>query len=347
MIRRFIAGTLVVLAIAGGGLAIEFIVTRNTTPVLTGVNAIASLETIELGGVGQSVLIRGHDTDKPIILFLHGGPGMPVMFFSHAVQSELEQDFIVVHWDRRGAGKSFAAAPEGQGLTVSQTIEDTLELTQKLLQRFGQQRLYLAGHSWGTYLGLLAVREKPEYYQAFIGMGQMAGTQDEINAARRTFLTGLAQSSRDSALMAKLENGNYRITEDDLFLYGGELYGADSFLPILKTGLAAPEYTLFDVLNVKQGAHLVGKHMVYDVSPKPHMGEIQQFSVPIVFFLGRHDYNTPSALAAEYLNRLTAPMKQLVWFEQSAHFPFYEQPQLFHQEMRKLHQNLMPDQASD
>lgn len=170
-----------------GAAVLEFTVLRGVTPNIDNSGSISSLEKHEIGGVEQWILVRGHDRSKPVVLFLHGGPGMPVMYLAHAFQRALEHDYVVVHWDRRGAGKSFDALSQMQALSVSQTLEDTYELTRILRQRFGQQRIYLVGHSWGSYLGLLA----------------------------------------------------------------------------------APEYTLRDVLKVKKGADLVGREMKYDVVPKP------------------------------------------------------------------------------
>ena len=114
----------------------DFVFLRGGTAAIDGDRSIASLEEISLGGVDQWILLRGADRDNPVVLFLHGGPGMPAMFLAHAWQSEMERDFVVVHWDRRGAGKSFAKASSGAGLTVSQTLADTVELTRYLLDRF-------------------------------------------------------------------------------------------------------------------------------------------------------------------------------------------------------------------
>ena len=327
----FVLVALVLLGLAA--VSVEFILTRGRTPQISGERSIASLEKLELGGAAQWVLIRGQDTTRPVLLFLHGGPGMPAMFLAHAFQSRLEHDFVVVHWDRRGAGKSFDAIQDGQSLSVSQTLADTYELTRLLSSRFGQDRIYLVGHSWGSYLGLLALREHPKYYSAFVGMGQLAGSRDGAGAIRREFLTRAAREAGDEEASARIGGGTGEVSEDDLFQYGGELHGARSFWPILKAGLFAPEYTLSDALNVKRGADLVARSMQYDLVPKPLEGEITDFDVPVFFFLGRHDYNTPSQLAADYLERLRAPLKGLVWFEDSAHFPFFEEPDRFHQEM--------------
>lgn len=334
---RYVFFGLVGLVLVGlAVVTVEFILTRGGTPKIGGVQSIASLEKLELNGAAQWVLIRGHDSTKPVLLFLHGGPGMPAMFLAHAFQSGLERDFVVVHWDRRGAGKSFDAALDGQSLNVSQTLEDTYELTRILRDRFSQNRIYLIGHSWGSYLGLLALRGHPEYYSAFLGMGQLAGTRAEVQDIRREFLARAARKAGDRELSARLASGDDVVNENDLFRYGGELHGARSFWPILKTGLSAPEYTLWDALNVKKGADLVAREMKYDLLPKPLEGEITDFDVPIFLFLGRHDYNTPSQLAADYLDRLDSPLKRLVWFEDSAHFPFFEEPGRFHIEMVRL-----------
>lgn len=316
------------------------------TPALKGSEAVASLEKIKLGGVDQWVLIRGQDRNKPVILFLHGGPGMPAMFLAHRFQRELERDFVVVHWDRRGAGKSFDAASTADSLRVSTTLRDTIELTELLRQRFAQEKIYLVAHSWGTYLGMLAVRDHPDYYRAYIGMGQLAGTWPEVQAARMEFLKEEARTTKDADLSNRLAAGLRDVGEDEIFRHGGELHAAHSPWPIIKTGLVAPEYTFMDALHMKKGADRVLREMQPDVEPRPLEGEITELRVPVFFFLGRHDYNTPSQLAADYLERLHAPVKKVVWFEQSAHFPFFEEPARFHDELVAVDKSLTASATS-
>jgi pimeloyl-ACP methyl ester carboxylesterase len=186
-------GTIVFIILASATL--KFVVLRGRTPPTSAPGSIASLEKLKIGGVNQWILIRGYDQTKPVLLFLRGGPGMPSMYLAHKFQPELERDFVVVHWDRRGAGKSFDAHLQISTLSVRQTLNDTYELTLMLRERFHKQRIYLVGHSWGSYLGLLAVHEHPEYYSAFIGMGQPAGNRDQVYALRREFLSRAANLS--------------------------------------------------------------------------------------------------------------------------------------------------------
>jgi pimeloyl-ACP methyl ester carboxylesterase len=109
-----------------------------------------------------------------------------------------------------------------------------------------------------------------------------------------------------------------------------------SYIKLLAEGLRAPEYTFRDALHVKPGANKVNRAMNYNVEPSLLKGEIEQIDIPVFFFLGRHDYNTPSSLAAEYLDRLRAPKKYLIWFEESAHFLFYEETGKFVTEMTRV-----------
>src|SRR3712207_4778953 len=86
---------------------------------------IEVLESIELGGVTQWMFIHGDDRTKPILLWLHGGPGDPLMPVARPLDTELIKHFVVVHWDQRGAGKSYDPALTPELLTTEQYIADT------------------------------------------------------------------------------------------------------------------------------------------------------------------------------------------------------------------------------
>lgn len=137
-------------------------------------HSIASLEKLRLGGADQYILIRGMDVRNPLVLFLHGGPGMPTMYLAHAFQRLLENSFIVVQWDRRGAGKSYSGRIPAATMSVRQEISDTRELVDVLRQRFHKQKVYLVGFSYGSYLGMLAAQRFPELFHAYVGVGQEA-----------------------------------------------------------------------------------------------------------------------------------------------------------------------------
>lgn len=260
--------------------------------------SVASLEHIALGGVPQWVLIRGRSANNPVVLFLHGGPGMPAMPLAHAWQRPLEDDFVVVQWDRLGAGKSYFGEFPSRYLTVRRLLDDTYELVNFLRGRFAQNRIILVGHSWGSYLGMLAISERPDLFCAYVGVGQVTG------------------SARGDTLLARAQ--------------------ARSWWPLLRLELRAPEYTLGDVLRIPKGVSLYSRALQYDLPADTLRTNVTAVRVPVTVVAGRHDMTTPSALAEEYLRSLAAPRKAFVWFEASGHFPFLEEPGHFLEVMRRV-----------
>jgi pimeloyl-ACP methyl ester carboxylesterase len=317
---------------------VEFVLLRGGTPPIrdeagrVAPRSVAELRWLTLGGARQAVLIRGADSARPVVLFLHGGPGMPAMYLAHAFQRPAERDFVMVQWDRRGAGKSYGARFPAESLTVRRTLEDLFELTRWLRSRFHRDRIDLVAHSWGTYLGLAAVAAHPEWYRAYVGMGQMVPDSAAARALQRRLVSEEARWRGDEELLARLAAPGARVTETDLFETGGELHDATSYWTLLRTGLMAPEYTLRDVWSVRRGSQLLSARFARQVGP-PLPPEGSRIPVPLFLFLGRYDTNTPSALAARYLDSLRAPLKEVVWFERSAHFPFFEEPTRFRSEL--------------
>jgi len=334
--------SLVILLIIGGLVAAGYLFfTRPHTPQFKDVDgrtipeSIAVLEEIELGGCKQWILIRGRDINNPFLLFLHGGPGMPAMYLAHAFQQELEKDFVVVQWDRRGAGKSYSKTVPAGSLTDAQLLADALELITYLKNRFDVPKIYLVGHSWGTRLGMHLIKKAPQHFYAYVGMGQMAFAS-EIPAIQDRFIRQEANKAGNRKAFRELAFKGRGVYEKWVFKFGGEIYGATSFWPLLWTGLCAPEYTLSDALNITKGVSLYNRHFRSTEFPGDLAEEVLLVRVPVYFFSGRHDYCVPSELSERYFEKLRAPIKRMVWFEQSAHFPFFEEPLKFAEEMEKV-----------
>lgn len=321
---------LLCLALAG---AVGFLLLPGfTLPILRGPDPVSSLETITLGGWPQSVLIRGRDRSNPILLFLHGGPGMPAMYLNHAFAEDLEESFVVVHWDQRGAGRSFSRDIPRETMRTSQILADADELMTLLLDRFGQERLFLVGHSWGSYLGMILASRHPERLYAYVGVGQVTDPEMEVEVAD-AFLRRRAREAGMPEVEEDLDAHGAAAHETWLFEFGAELADARSLAPLLLTGLASLEYGFTDSWNVARGSSFSSAVMVRDALEGPLTEEVLAVDVPVWFFLGRHDYVTPSELGETYLSSLSAPGKKLVWFDESAHFPFFEEPRRFAAEM--------------
>ncbi len=295
--------------------------------------SIAELYELEVNGDAQYLLARGVDREQPVMLFVHGGPGMPAMYLAHDFQRDLEKDFVVVHWDQRASGKSFKRTAGQVQLSTSLLLSDMDEVVEHLRDSLGAHRLWIVGHSHGSYLGALYARRHPEKVCAFVGAGQVA---DESNSGRALSLqeaflrTRLEELGLDEDTV--IDNSNL---EELLFLTGSELYGETSFVPLLMSGLMAPEYSLFDALNIAKGSSLSSRVMDYDKS-RDLMTNEWQFEVPVALIMGRHDMVTPTELAKEYYERIDAPQKAWYMFEETSHFPHFEQPHKFTEALVEL-----------
>ncbi len=291
-------------------------------------NAVSYLMKLRIGGLDQWVTVRGQDTANPLLLFLHGGPGMPMMYLSHTFQRPIEEDFICVQWDQPGAGKSFHPSVSADRMSIRRFLDDLFELTGVLTTWFGKQKIYLAGHSFGSYLGMLAIREHPELFQVYVGIGQVVD-DDRASAIQDRFIRKEAEELRVPEAVSDLDRRGPDAHEKWLFRFRGELFASKSYGPFIKAGLLSPEYGLFDIPKVAKGSAFSSEHMKYDVIEGSLLDNVRKVEVPVYFLMGQHDYVTPLSLVEEYVEVLEAPHKQIILFRKSAHFPFFEEPESF------------------
>lgn len=160
---------------------------------------------VEINGIKQGMFIRGENPQNPVILYLHGGPGTPMLQFITYLEKEerLEKYFTVCYWDQRGSGMTYNRSTDPATLTVAQMVEDTRAVTEYLKSRFGQNKIYLVGHSWGSYLGVKAIEKYPEYYLAYIGIGQVTN-QLESERLAYDFMLNHAKEINDQRVIKKL-----------------------------------------------------------------------------------------------------------------------------------------------
>jgi pimeloyl-ACP methyl ester carboxylesterase len=344
-----IAGAIAVGLFTVAALAITWVIPlrRGYTAPYGSSNAIASLEQTTLGNSKEWILIRGSNIKNPVLLFLHGGPGMPTMYLAHDFQRELERSFIVVQWDRRGAGKSFAAGMSSQEMTVSQEINDTLELVDQLRARFHQPKVYLVGFSYGTYLGILVAQRAPERLHAYVGIGQLACSEQENRAIQDTWIRERATRDHHQEAIDELDGKKPFDREKWLFKFGGEIHSGTSWWPLLWSGIRSTEYTFQDIANVKRGVDFTARNLRYDVINGSILENVTTLQVPVYFFSGRFDYTDPTSCTMRLLEKISAPLKKMVWFDKSAHFVFFEEPSQFTTEMRRVVHDTKLDDAGD
>lgn len=306
---------------------------KRKTPLSTNQpDSLYSLETIPLGGIQQSILIRTDNKNQPIMLFLHGGPGTAQIGFARRFQRQLEKEFIVVNWDQRGSGIS-----QSGELTLETYLNDAKELIQYLLKRFGKEKVYLIGHSWGSILGSLLAQEYHDYLYAYIGVGQIVCIAEGERISFE-FVKDQAEKRNDKKDLELLNNLafqpdslNYLFSQRKLLdKYKGSLYSMTSTQLFFGDFWNNTEYLLTDWYRFIKNNKTSLKKMWHEVA-RTDFRDVHDYSIPIYFCAGRFDFNTPSQLVEEYFRHIHAPVKELVWFEDSGHCPPFEEHEKFNE----------------
>ena len=210
------------------GCALLFLCCASTPKIK---NGIAEMRTITIGSVNQTILIRGENANNPVLLYLHGGPGSTEMIPFRLAHKNLEKYFTVVLWEQRGTGKSFSDDISPSGMTIDQFVSDTHELTGFLLKEFGKSKIVLAGHSWGTILGILTVSKYPNDYYAYAGSGQDINPTEGEKIGYEYTLAKAQSNKKALNELQRINTGEPYLTIDN----NGDWYGKIKGGPILST----------------------------------------------------------------------------------------------------------------
>lgn len=296
-------------------------------------------ELLRIGGIDQFVSIRGADRRNPVLLIVHGGPGFPTAPLAWWTTRGLEEFFTVVHWDQRGAGKTYLANdPTTVALTMKpeRFVDDAEELVAWLRRDLGKRKVFVLGTSWGSYVGLELARRRPEWLHAYIGMGQAANSPE---SERRGYAYALAaaREAGNAQAVAELESiapyaaPGKPIPLKDIALerrwsdfFGGVMANRSKQIDDIAARLS-PDYSDAEVDHIYDGN---GWSQDFLFSPilTLDFSNVTRLGCPLIVLAGRHDRTVNSQVAHEWFDRARAPEKRFVWFENSAHEIMTEEP---------------------
>ena len=339
--------TAVVCAAAIVALAIAVAAPASTEPIRDARGAVvpgsvAELVTVDVRGVGQTLMLRGRSGDAPLLLFLAGGPGGSEIGSMRKLCAGLEEQVVVATWDQPGAGKSLAAFDAGS--TLDDVVDDTIAVTQYLRDRFGKEKIYLVGNSWGTILGVLAAQRRPDLYYAYVGAGQMV---DPVETDRAFYADTLAWADRtgQEGLAAQLRDSGEPPYEDlwdyEAVLSHEHAWNVYPMVPGFQEkgempgNILVQEYTLLEKLRML-GAFLDSFSVLYPQLARVDLDlrtDAPELEIPVYLVQGAHEARGRAELAYEWFDVLRAPAKTLVEFPRSGHKPSFEEPERFVQVM--------------
>ncbi len=339
--RIFLQTILMMVVVAIAGLSVTLGVRRSMQKRIAEAIKIAvppgidSLERVTLGGVNQWILIRGHDASDEVLLFIHGGPGVPNMPLCH-LNADLEKRFVVVQWDQRGAGKSYSTSALPEAMKIDQFVSDARALTQLLIERFDKDKIYLLGHSWGSVVGAKTEARYPELFNAYIGVSQVTNVLETQKLLyERTLET--AKSVNNASAVADLEAiGAPPFARPDDHLLACEWLAkfqdrsVVAIWRLVGEMASSPYYSIGDMNRFRKGMRFSLDYLWETLGNVNLFEEIPSFEIPVVFIQGHEDLLIPGELIDRYSSSLIAPRgKQLIWLEGAGHMPDFKEPDGF------------------
>jgi pimeloyl-ACP methyl ester carboxylesterase len=292
---------------------------------------------VDINGVRQGMFIKSKNAANPVILYLHGG--MPDYFLNEKYPTGIENYFTMVWWEQRGSGLSYNKAILPETMTPEQMISDTKEVTNYLRMRFGKKKIYLMGHSGGTFVGIQTANLYPELYNAYLGVAQISN-QLRSEKLAYDFMLEQFRKKGDFKMVKNLEASPVTLangtppaynTIRDIAMHSlgiGTTHDMKSVISgIFFPSLKCPEYTLSEKINMWVGKSHAGISIIWANIMDTDLSEkVTELKIPIYFFEGIYDYTCSYAEAKSYFEKLQAPVKGFYTFEKSAHSPFFEEP---------------------
>lgn len=296
---------------------------------------------VDIDGTSLGMFIMAKDDSKPVLLFLGGGPGIPEYFLEQNYPTGLENEFVVCYMDYRGTALSYNPAISAETMTSEQYIADVIGVTNYLLNRFNQNKIYLIGHSFGTYIGIRAASQNPELYQAYIAIAQITN-QNKSEKIAYNYMLEQYRSAEDLKMVKKFEDYSI-LTSDKAYeqyftsslrdtamheLGVGTMHHMNSVISgIFFPSLRCTVYTPAERINIWRGKALArATSVVTDSAQFNAFNDVPALDIPIYFLAGIYDYTCSYSLQKEYCDQIQAPLKGFYTFENSAHSPLFEEP---------------------
>jgi len=306
-------------------------------------HGIDEAKAVEIGGIRQWITVRGRERDNPILLVIHGGPAAPDLPNRYLFEPAWADYFTVVEWDQRGGGKTYELndpAVVAPTLTKERMIADAEEVVAYLRKTYGRDKIFVLGHSWGSLVGLSLAQRRPEWLYAYIGVGQIIDMKEGEKLSYDWTLAQARKAGDDEAIKELTALAPYPAADGSVAIdklgterkwsihFGALIHGRSSYDTLENAEKISPDYSAADFKAIDQGSGFVLPKLLGDMMGADFTG-LTKLDCPVLMFAGRTDYTTPSPLIERWIGKVSAPQKKMVWFEQSSHMIYEEEPGRF------------------
>lgn len=343
--RRKRVGSMIIaflLAAIIGLILIIFPPSSGKLPSFRDDNSISEKCFLEVDGGKLGMILLAKDRAKPVLLVCGGGPGIPEYLLESLFPSGLADHFVVCYLEYRGTGLSYTSDIVASEMTTERYISDILAVTTYLRERFEQDKIYILGHSFGTYAAIKTVQSHPEHYHAYFAMSQNC-SQKESEYRAYDYMKEQYILSGNEKMTEQFEAYPIRESEEIYAQYFssplrdtamhdlgvGTTRDMDSVITgIFFPSLRCTAYTWQERINLWRGKALSQQFPVTQESLQFNaFEEVPSLQIPIYFFAGQYDYTCCYDLQKEYYEAVNAPRKEFYTFETAAHSPLFEDPE--------------------
>jgi pimeloyl-ACP methyl ester carboxylesterase len=310
---------------------------------ITSPDGISKAGFINVGGIRQFIDIRGEHKSNPVLLIVTGGPGDTTVPLE-AVFRPWEKYFTLVHWDQRGAGKTYSEnGPEHQGpLNIEQYTKDGIEVASYVRWLLKKPKIVVLGASWGSLIGVRMIKERPDLFSAYVGTGQVIASGPQEDFTYNALLKKVRAANDSSAVetLTKVGPPPYK-SADDVY---AERRIAGRYAPEAEKGLfyklapvvlCAPNYTLEDIYSYQMSGGFAVKSLLKEIMAYDGRKLGADFQVPIFVFNGDHDGTTPMEVSKPWFDGIHAPQKEFVVLPGGGHVAMLTDPDHFLVELRQ------------
>lgn len=280
---------------------------------------------VEVNGTRQWINIYGKNIKNPVLLYLHGGPGSSTSAIDYAFTRKWADVYTVVTWDQRNCGKSYSKKNKGKKLTCEQFLKDGKEMTEFIQKFMKKDKITILGHSWGSIYGASLVLAYPEYYECFIGTGQVIDMYENEVALKEAASEWASGDETYMAYVDQLTPGDMTMTHINarnelMEKYGYGIMRDGTDYNIFTTILFNPNYSVIDWIEYFRTDF--SDYLTFIGSEEFGKISIQgkyEYKVPYYNINGDQDYQTNYILAGEYFEKVNAPYKQLFIMKNTTH----------------------------
>ncbi|MGL5765567.1 MAG: alpha/beta fold hydrolase [Sarcina sp.] len=302
----------------------------------------------KINDIEQFLYHSGTSIENPVMLFIHGGPGVVESSHAYTMQKKWEEFFTVVHFDQRGSGKTLTKNPDSTP-TMKLILEDVDMIIDYLRDKYNKEKIIIAGYSWGSVVGSIYAMNNEAKVLAYIGIGQVVDMMNNEKLLYKVLKNEFQKLGQKRYLKKLLSIGEYPekvYSETMKYKYKvveslqrkSKLAGGKNIFMALSF-IKSPLFELRDLKSFLLSRKSNEKLMEFLINFNIY-NYGTEFKMPVFLILGEEDWQVPSIIAKEYFKDIVAPSKELFIIEHAKHRPMIENKKGFELAISKIKEKL-------